>query len=68
MLQHTEFEKDKFYFFAKVVKSKEEAINQECIDYHSFGGDENYLDNMYHLASHDGDHCTLDDCDHIGGV
>lgn len=66
MLQHPEYEKDKYFFFAKEAKNEKEAINQECIDYHSFGGVEGFLDNIYHPAIHEGKQCPWKDCDHVG--
>ena len=50
ILQHTNsnddhYFDDDYYFFFSDADSDDEAIEQECIDYHSFGGDDEYLDN-----------------------
>ena len=71
ILQHTNPNDDHYfdddhYFFFKEAGNDEEAIEQECIDYHSFGGDEEYLDNEYHPSLPDDNHCPWSGCDHVG--
>lgn len=72
LLQHTNpnddhyFDED-YYFIFDAASTDDEAINQECIDYHSFGGDDNYLDNEYHPSLPDGKQCPWKSCDHEGG-
>ena len=71
LLQHknhadTHYYDDNHYFFYSSAGSDDDAIKQECIDYHSFGGDE-YLDNDCHPALSLGEHCPWPDCDHVGG-
>lgn len=57
---------DSHYFFYSAADSDNDAIKQECIDYHSFGGDDN-LDNDCHPALPQGEKCPWSDCDHVGG-
>lgn len=57
---------DNHYFFYSSANSDEEAIRQECIDYHSFGEDE-FLDNEVHPSLQDGESCSFPGCDHVGG-
>lgn len=66
MLQHSEYEDDRYYFFFEGAETDDEAIEQECIDYHSFGGDDGYLDNDYHPALPEGKECPWNNCDHVG--
>ena len=54
------------YFFYSSANSDEDAIRQECIDYHSFGEDE-FLDNEVHPSLPDGEPCSFPGCDHVGG-
>ena len=65
MLQHSEYLDDVYYFDYNVANTDEAAINQECIDYHSFGEDD-WLDNEYHPSLQEGEKCPWDGCDHIG--
>ena len=57
---------DSYYFFYSPANSDEEAINQECIDFHSFGG-EDVLDNKEHPALPNSTNCPWQGCDHVGG-
>lgn len=71
ILQHTNsnddhYFDDDYYFFFNDADSDVEAIEQECIDYHSFGGDEDYLENEYHPSLPEGKQCPWSDCDHVG--
>lgn len=72
LLQHTNPNDDhyfdeSYYFTYNAARTEDEAINQECIDYHSFGGDDNYLENKYHPSLPDGKQCPWESCDHKGG-
>lgn len=57
---------DSYFFFYSSANTDEEAIRQECIDFHSFGEDE-ILDNKEHPALPVGDACPFQGCDHVGG-
>ena len=57
---------DNHYFFFSSANSDEDAINQECIDFHSFGGDE-VLDNKEHPSLPNNTNCPWQGCEHIGG-
>lgn len=57
---------DSHYFFYSAADSDNDAIKQECIDFHSFG-EEEYLDNDYHPSLSQGEKCPWSDCDHVGG-
>lgn len=57
---------DSYFFFYSSAYTDEEAIRQECIDFHSFGEDR-ILDNKVHPALPDGDVCSFQGCDHVGG-
>lgn len=57
---------DSYYFFYSPANSDEDAINQECIDFHSFGGEET-LDNKEHPALPNNTNCPWQGCDHVGG-
>lgn len=57
---------DDYYFFFEAAETDDDAYNQECIDYHSFGGDDDYLDNDYHPSLPKGKHCPWQGCDHVG--
>ena len=65
ILQHPEYLDDNHYFCCKAADKDEEAIYQECIDYHSFGEDE-WLDNECHPALPEGEECSWVGCGHIG--
>lgn len=65
LLQHTEYLDNVYYFDYNAAKTDEEAINQECIDYHSFGEDD-WLDNEYHPSLPKGDECPWEGCEHVG--
>lgn len=58
------FDDDCFFFF-NAAKTDEEAIRQECIDYHSFGGGEQ-LDNRCHPSMPEGETCPWPGCGHVG--
>lgn len=76
LLQHTDPEDDhyfddNFYFDFNVAKTEEEAIERECIDYHSFGEsseavEDGWLDNEIHPSLPKGEHCPWKDCNHVG--
>jgi len=71
LLQHTNHTDDHYYddnhyFFFSPANSDEEAINQECIDFHSFGGYE-VLDNKEHPSLPQNSKCPWQGCEHIGG-
>lgn len=66
LLQHTEYLDDVYYFDFNAAKTDDEAIKQECIDFHSFGGNEEWLDNEYHPSLPKGDECPWEGCDHVG--
>lgn len=73
ILQHTypdddHFFDDEYYFLFKEADTDEEAIEQECIDYHSFGGDDDYLENEYHPSLPEGKRCPWSNCEHIGST
>lgn len=57
---------DSHYFFYSAADSDNDAIKQECIDFHSFG-EEEYLDNECHPSLSQGEKCPWSDCDHVGG-
>ncbi len=57
---------DNHYFFFSSAKTDEDAIRQECVDFHSFGEDE-ILDNIIHPALPEGEVCAFEGCDHVGG-
>lgn len=57
---------DSHYFFISAADKDEEAIKQECIDFHSFGSDE-VLDNDIHPSLPDDTPCPWQGCDHVGG-
>lgn len=58
---------DSYYFFYSSANSDEDAINQECIDFHSFGG-EDVLDNKEHPALPNNTNCPWQGCEHVGGA
>lgn len=66
MLQHTEYLDDNFYFDFNAAQTDDEAIERECIDFHSFGGDDEWLDNEYHPSMPEGEECPWDGCEHVG--
>ncbi len=57
---------DDYYFFFDAAKTDEEAIRQECLDYHSFGGDDEWLDNDYHPSMPEDEKCPWPGCGHVG--
>ena len=57
---------DDYYFWFRSADSDEEAIRQECIDYHAFGGQNDYLDNDYHPSLPEGMECPWPGCNHVG--
>jgi len=65
LLQHPEYLDDVYYFDFNSAKTDDEAIKQECIDYHSFG-EKDWLDNEYHPSLPEGDECPWDGCEHVG--
>ena len=65
LLQHTEYLNDVYFFDFNSVTTDEEAIERECIDFHSFGEKE-WLDNEYHPSLPEGEECPWDDCEHVG--
>lgn len=71
LLQHKDtsddhYYDDSYYFFVSAAASVEEAKKQECIDFHSFGGEE-FLDNKYHPSLPEGVPCPWQGCEHVGG-
>ena len=71
MLQHKNrgddhYYNDNHYFFYSIAQTDEDAIRQECVDFHSFGGDD-ILDNTAHPALPNGVACVFDGCYHVGG-
>lgn len=71
ILQHKNRADDHYYddnhhFFYTAAETDEDAIRQECIDYHSFGEDE-ILDNKVHPSLPEGETCVFEGCDHMGG-
>lgn len=57
---------DSHYFSITPADNEDDAVKQECIDFHSFGGDE-VLDNDIHPSLPDGTLCPWQGCDHVGG-
>lgn len=65
MLQHQEYEDDIYYFDFNAADTDKQAIEKECIDFHTFGGDD-WLDNEYHPALPEGMECPWEECNHKG--
>lgn len=57
---------DSYFFFYSSASTDDEAIKQECIDFHSFGEDV-ILDNKVHPALPVGAVCPFQGCNHVGG-
>lgn len=71
ILQHTKSDDDHYYdeshyFHFDAAYNEAGAIWQECMDYHSFGA-EDELDNKVHPALPEGVHCPWPGCEHVGG-
>ncbi len=71
ILQHKNTTDDHYYddnhfFFYSSANTDEDAIRQECVDFHSFG-EGNFLDNKVHPSLPDGEVCAFEGCDHVGG-
>lgn len=66
MLQHPEYMNGAYYFDCNATDTDEEALKQECIDFHSFGEKE-WLDNEYHPSLPEGEGCPWNGCRHVGG-